>query len=116
MLSEFNDAKIILSGHAFIAPAIEQGNQVHSGRVRFGVRGGVRQRHLDASLHLALHEDVMQNTVLVDVFGIKHGVAAAEAAELSRVQLAELRLFYRGLTQKLHLGVGARHLNERQPP
>ena len=67
---------------------------MHSNCIALGIGGGVSQRHLDSSLHLALHENVVQHPFLVDVFGVKYGIAAAEAAELARIELAKLRLFY----------------------
>ena len=95
MLAKFDDPEILLPGHAFIAPAVEQRHQVHSGCTGLGIRSSVSQRHLDSPLHLTLHEYVVQHAVLIDVFGIEYGIAAAEAAKLSRVELAKLRLFYR---------------------
>ena len=93
MLAKLDHAKVVASRDPFIAPSIEQGHEVHAVGGRLGIRRRVRQRHLDSSRRLALHEHIVQHALGIDAFRVKHRIAAAERAESARVELPELRLF-----------------------
>src|SRR6185437_15698752 len=71
--------------------------------------------HFDPSRRLALHEHIVQNALLIHPLGVGHRVSAAEGAKSAGIELAELRLFERRLTQQLRLAVGLRYLHEHQP-
>ena len=44
MLAKFNDAKVFLTGYAFVAPAVEQRYQVRAAGARRRIRRGIGQR------------------------------------------------------------------------
>ncbi len=115
MLAELDHAEVIAPGNALIAAAVEQSHEVHPVGRRFGIGGRVCERHFDLARGLALHEHIVQYALRVDSFGVKHRIAAAEGTESAGVELTELRLFERRLTQQLRFAVGLRHLHENQP-
>ena len=115
MLAELDDSKFALTRDPFVAAAVEQRDEVHAVGGGLGIGRGVSERQLDAPVGLASDEDIVQDPFRIDPLRVKNRIAAAEGAEASRVELAELRLFDRRLPEQLHLLVSARHLDEGQP-
>ncbi len=116
MLAELDDPKFTAPGRTFVPVAVEQRDEVHAVQGTLGIGGSIRQRQFDAPARLVPHEDIVQHPVRIDAFGVENGGAAAERAKTAGVELSELRLLDRRPPQRLHLAVGARNLEERQPP
>ena len=93
MFAEFDHPEVIASRDAFITASIEQRHQVHTVGRSLGIGRGIGKRHFDSARRLALHEHIVQYALLVDAFRVEHRVTAAERAETTGVELAELRLF-----------------------
>src|SRR6185436_15313785 len=80
---EAHDAELALTRNAFEALAVVQRDHLHVAVGRVGMRGALRQRHLEYAVTIALDEYVLERAVTLRALRVDHGAATAEHAELA---------------------------------